>query len=363
MVTVWVAGFEPAISCSRSRRSGRTELHPGEVATTRGEWTSGAGFCGARGGPSPLSRADRGRIRTCYLRIARCSPLVHSSRWPRLARGLGGATVWAAGFEPAISCSRNRRSGQAELCPNESRDDQGEKTAGLAAIRRSRELVLDLAGRGRWSRTSPSGSQCSPLCIRRGWSRRESNPHLSGFNRALDHRAAGPVTTGSLREPYEGERSPPRAPPPRWRTSEAVRAPPPRWRTSEAVRAPPPRWRTSEDIRAPPPHVRRGVDTPRASSGSCTRIPRLGRPGPYCWTMLAIPIRARVRGLVGAPRWGRGPTQAATRVRSGGAAHGSRTRLSFVPGRCRPPTTRAANETSRSRARLRRVESNHHLTG
>lgn len=74
------------------------------------------------------------------------------------------------------------------------------------ALRPSGDLAISsssLAVRGRWSCTSTSGAQCSPLVIRRGWSRRESNPHLSGFNRALDHRAAGPVTTGVLRTPYE----------------------------------------------------------------------------------------------------------------------------------------------------------------
>lgn len=54
------------------------------------------------------------------------------------------------------------------------------------------------------------------------------------------------------------------------------------------------------DLRAARPNK-----TDRASSGTRTRTPGFGRPGPYLWTMLAIPVSQETRG---------------------GAAHGSRTR-------------------------------------
>lgn len=114
------------------------------------------------------------------------------------------------------------------------------------------------------------------------WFGRESNPHLLGFSQALDLRAAEPSNTSN----------------------------------------------TTRN---------------RASSGTRTRTPGFGRPGPYLWNMLATP-EAHPRGEHHEvePLTGVAPV------------------ISFVPRRRHPPTTRAAHD------QLRRVELNHRrhrLTG
>ena len=214
------------------------------------------------------------------------------------------ATVWVVGFEPAISCSRSRRSGQTELHPEEVATTRVRRQQALRPSGAPASSPARLAARGRWSRTSTTGSQWSPLCIRRGWSRRESNPHLSGFDRALDHRAVGPSQRARCASPTRGSdcRSPSCSPA----------------KSADERRSPSCSLTTSADERGHLRAARRSCGSAanevRASSGSCTRTPGFGRPGPYCWTMLAIPIRALVRGVARAPRWRRGTREGRQRA-------------------------------------------------
>ncbi len=109
-----------------------------------------------------------------------------------LPRYEGIQSVGAAGFEPALSCSRSRRIPRLSHTPNQSAQRESNphfrhgKAVGCRYImgtKSRRRIVKESTGWDSNPRRRITGAVSSPLddqCIATEWDPRGSNPHLPG---------------------------------------------------------------------------------------------------------------------------------------------------------------------------------------